>query len=50
VIFNRFAKETRRCVEAAVEEARMLGHDSIGDEDLLPEKAPRWSERRLRWL
>jgi ATP-dependent Clp protease ATP-binding subunit ClpC len=27
--------ETRRCVEAAVEEARMLGHDSIGDEDLL---------------
>jgi ATP-dependent Clp protease ATP-binding subunit ClpC len=35
VIFNRFAKETRRCVVAAVEEARMLGHDSIGDEDLL---------------
>jgi len=35
VIFNRFARETRRCVEAAVEEARMLGHDSIGDEDLL---------------
>ena len=35
VIFNRFAKEARRCVEAAVEEARMLGHDSIGDEDLL---------------
>jgi ATP-dependent Clp protease ATP-binding subunit ClpA len=23
------------CVEAAIEEARMLGHDSIGDEDLL---------------
>jgi ATP-dependent Clp protease ATP-binding subunit ClpA len=35
VIFNRFARETCRCVEAAVEEARMLGHDSIGDEDLL---------------
>lgn len=34
-MFNRFARETRRCVEAAVEEARMLGHDSIGDEDLL---------------
>ncbi|MDQ3658394.1 MAG: hypothetical protein M3338_01790, partial [Actinomycetota bacterium] len=27
--------ECRRCVEAAVEEARMLGHDSVGDEDLL---------------
>ena len=35
MIFNRFARETRRCVEAAVEEARMLGHDSVGDEDLL---------------
>lgn len=35
MIFNRFAKEARACVEAAVEEARMLGHDSIGDEDLL---------------
>jgi ATP-dependent Clp protease ATP-binding subunit ClpC len=35
VIFNRFARETRRYVEAGVEEARMLGHDSIGDEDLL---------------
>ena len=35
MIFNRFTKETRRCVVAAVEEARMLGHDSIGDEDLL---------------
>lgn len=35
MILNRFAKETRRCVVAAVEEARMLGHDSIGDEDLL---------------
>lgn len=31
MIFTRFARETRRCVE----EARMLGHDSIGDEDLL---------------
>ena len=35
MIFNRFARETRGCVEAAVEEARMLGHDSIGDDDLL---------------
>jgi ATP-dependent Clp protease ATP-binding subunit ClpA len=35
VIFNRFAKEARRSVEAALQEARMLGHDSLGDEDLL---------------
>lgn len=35
MIFNRFAREARACVEAAVEEARTLGHDSIGDEDLL---------------
>ena len=35
MIFNRFARETRRCVEAGVEEARILGHDSVGDEDLL---------------
>ena len=35
MIFNRFTKETRACVEAAVEEARLLGHDSVGDEDLL---------------
>lgn len=35
MIFNRFARETRACVEAALEEARMLGHDSVGDEDLL---------------
>ena len=35
MIFNRFAREARTCVEAAVEEARELGHDSIGDEDLL---------------
>lgn len=25
----------RSCVESAVEEARSLGHDSVGDEDLL---------------
>ena len=37
MIFNRFARETRGCVVAAVEEARMLRHDSIGDEDLLLE-------------
>ena len=35
MIFNRFAKEARRCVEAGLEEARLLGHDSVGDEDLL---------------
>ena len=35
MIFNRFTRETRACVEAAVEEARGLGHDSVGDEDLL---------------
>ena len=35
MIFNRFAREARSSVEAAVAEARMLGHDSIGDEDLL---------------
>ena len=34
-MFTRFTKEPRQCVEAAVEEARMLGHDSVGDEDLL---------------
>ena len=34
-MFNRFAREARRCVEAALEEATALGHDSIGDEDLL---------------
>lgn len=32
---NRFAKSARRCVEFAVEEARMLGHDTVGDDDLL---------------
>jgi ATP-dependent Clp protease ATP-binding subunit ClpC len=31
----RFTDKSRRCVEAAFEEARMLGHDSVGDEDLL---------------
>ena len=35
MIFNRFAREARACVEATVEEARALGHDSVGDEDLL---------------
>ena len=34
MIFNRFANEARRSVEAALQEARMLGHDSLGDEDL----------------
>lgn len=35
MIFNRFVRESRLCVEHAVEEARYLGHDSVGDEDLL---------------
>ena len=34
-MFNRFTDRSRRSVEAAWEEARMLGHDSVGDEDLL---------------
>jgi ATP-dependent Clp protease ATP-binding subunit ClpA len=33
--FVRFTDESRASVEAAFEEARMLGHDSLGDEDLL---------------
>lgn len=33
--FGRFTDKSRRCVEAAFEEARMLGHDALGDEDLL---------------
>ena len=35
MMFTRFADRARRSVEAAFEEARMLGHDSLGDEDLL---------------
>jgi ATP-dependent Clp protease ATP-binding subunit ClpC len=35
MMFTRFTNRTRRSVEAAFEEARMLGHDSIGDEELL---------------
>jgi ATP-dependent Clp protease ATP-binding subunit ClpC len=31
----RFTDRSRGSVEAAFEEARMLGHDSLGDEDLL---------------
>ena len=31
----RFTDKSRKSVEAAFEEARMLGHDSVGDEDLL---------------
>ena len=34
-MFGRFTDRSRRCVRAAFEEARMLGHDSLGDEDLL---------------
>jgi len=35
VIFNRPTDRSRACVEAAFVEARMLGHDSLGEEDLL---------------
>ena len=35
MIFNRFAAEARGCLGAALDEARRLGHDAIGDEDLL---------------
>jgi ATP-dependent Clp protease ATP-binding subunit ClpA len=35
MMFTRFTDRTRACVEAALDEARMLGHDSLGDEDLL---------------
>ena len=35
MMFTRFTNRTRRSVDAAFEEARMLGHDSLGDEDLL---------------
>ena len=31
----RYTDRSRETVEAALEEARMLGHDSLGDEDLL---------------
>ena len=35
MMFIRFTNKSRRGVEAAWGEARMLGHDSVGDEDLL---------------
>jgi ATP-dependent Clp protease ATP-binding subunit ClpA len=38
MIFSRLtdkSRRVRRAVESAWEEARMLGHDSVGDEDLL---------------
>src|SRR5215211_6223967 len=35
MIFTRFTDRSHESVEAALEEARMLGHDSLGDEDLL---------------
>jgi ATP-dependent Clp protease ATP-binding subunit ClpA len=34
-MLTRFEDGSRRSVRAAFEEARMLGHDSLGDEDLL---------------
>jgi ATP-dependent Clp protease ATP-binding subunit ClpA len=35
VIFNRFAAEARGCVGATLDDARSLGHDALGDEDLV---------------
>ncbi|MCD6053449.1 MAG: hypothetical protein K0Q96_641 [Rubrobacteraceae bacterium] len=35
MIFTRFTDRSRMCIEAALDEAKMLGHDSLGDEDLL---------------
>jgi ATP-dependent Clp protease ATP-binding subunit ClpA len=35
MMFSRFTDRSRTSVEAALDEARMLGHDSLGDEDLL---------------
>ena len=35
MMFKRFTDKSRSSVQAAFEEARMLGHDSLGDEDLL---------------
>ena len=35
MIFTRFTDRSRKSVEAALEEARLLGHDSLGDEDLM---------------
>jgi ATP-dependent Clp protease ATP-binding subunit ClpC len=34
-MFNHLTDRSRESVKAAFEEARMLGHDSLGDEDLL---------------
>jgi ATP-dependent Clp protease ATP-binding subunit ClpC len=35
MMFVRFTDNSRTSAEAAFEEARMLGHDALGDEDLL---------------
>jgi ATP-dependent Clp protease ATP-binding subunit ClpA len=35
MMFVRFTNKSSTSVEAAFDEARMLGHDSLGDEDLL---------------
>jgi ATP-dependent Clp protease ATP-binding subunit ClpC len=35
MMFTRFTDRSRTSVEAAFDEARKLGHDSLGDEDLL---------------
>ena len=34
-MFRRLTDRSRNCVETGFQEARMLGHDSLGDEDLL---------------
>jgi len=31
MIFTRFTDRSRMCFEAALAEARILGHDSLGD-------------------
>ena len=35
MMFIHFTDKSRKSVQAAFEEARMLGHDSVGNEDLL---------------
>ena len=35
MIFNRPTDRSRESLDAALEEARMLGHDSLGDDDLV---------------
>ena len=44
MIFNRPTDRSRESVDAAFEEARMLGHDSLGDETFCSaSSAPVWA-------